>query len=376
MSSADSMPPASPRAVVFGCAGPTLDAEERAFFRDADPIGFILFRRNVTSPGQVRLLVEDLRLSVGRADAPVLIDQEGGRVARLRPPHWPPHPPARSIGELAERNPAAGREASWINGRLLAAMLFDLGITIDCAPVCDVPVPQAHDVIGDRAFADDPVLVSELARSFCDGLLDGGVLPVIKHIPGHGRAASDSHQELPVVAASLDLLDATDFVPFRRLADLPLGMVAHVVYYAIDPDRPASTSSEVIAAVVRGALGFDGLLLSDDLSMGALDGSLAERARDVLAAGCDIVLHCNGQLDEMQEVATATPALAGAALTRWHRAQTFLKPPQPIDASDLRIRLDSLLGSVGLALAGSVRAAGTADPTAFAFTVAEPVVSG
>jgi beta-N-acetylhexosaminidase len=331
------------RAVVFGCAGPVLTLEERAFFRESQPLGFILFRRNVASPDQVKNLVREMRAAVGREDAPVLIDQEGGRVARLRPPHWPSHPAARRIGQLAERAPAAGREAAWLNGRLLAAMLFDLGITVDCAPVCDVPIPHAHDVIGDRAFGGDPQSVTELARATCEGFLAGGVLPVIKHIPGHGRAFTDSHQELPVVDAARSELDVTDFVPFRGLADLPLGMVAHVVYRAIDPGRPASTSAAVIAGIVRDLLGFDGLLFSDDLSMGALWGAPATRARDVLAAGCDVALHCNGDLAEMREIAAVVPVLDGIGAARWQRAVATLHPPQPMVAAVLRERLDELL---------------------------------
>ncbi len=350
---------AAVRAVVFGCAGTRLAGEERAFFRDSQPLGFILFRRNVGSPEQVRALVRELRTAVGRDDAPVLIDQEGGRVARLRPPHWPNHPPARLIGRLAERAPAAGREAAWLNGRLLAAMLFDLGITVDCAPVCDVPVPHAHDVIGDRAFGGDPLLVTELARATCNGFLAGGVLPVIKHIPGHGRAFADSHRELPVVDATEGTLNATDFVPFRRLADLPLGMVAHVVYRAIDPYRPASTSPAVIAGVVRGRLGFDGLLFSDDLSMGALDGAPATRAREVLAAGCDVVLHCNGQLEEMRQIAAVIPPLEAAGAARWQRARAALRSPQPMVAAELRARLDQLLG-----ISSQGQSIGDDDPTA------------
>jgi len=343
--------------MVLGCAGPVLDAAEQAFFREANPLGFILFRRNIASPEQVKELITRLRDAVGRPDAPILIDQEGGRVARLRPPHWPDHPAARSIGELAERAPAQGAEAAWLNGRLLASALHDLGITVDCAPVCDVPVPHAHDVIGDRAFAEDPDLVSDLARAFCDGLLAGVVLPVIKHIPGHGRAGADSHEELPVVDTSESELIATDFVPFRRLADLPLGMVAHVVYRAIDPGHPASTSPTVIAGVVRGLLGFDGLLFSDDLSMGALHGSPATRARDVLAAGCDVVLHCNGRLEEMRQVAAVTPALAGEPWRRWQRALDVLTEPRPMVEAELRARLDALLGDE---VAG-----GGKDPTAY-----------
>ncbi len=336
-----------PRAVVFGCAGPVLDPAEAAFFRATDPLGFILFRRNCETPAQVAALVAALRASVGRPDAPVLIDQEGGRVARLRPPHWPAHPPMGVFGQLAGRDRAAGREAAWINGRLLAHTLAEVGVTVDCAPVCDVPVEGAHDIIGDRAFSRDPALVSELARATADGLLAGGVLPVIKHIPGHGRAFADSHAELPVVDAPRAALEATDFAPFRALADLPLGMVAHVVLTAIDPNAPASTSAIVMRDIVRGpSIGFDGLLFSDDLSMNALEGDVAHRARAVLAAGMDIVLHCNGDLDDMTTVAPAVPPMSDAALQRWARAQLALGQPQPIDPITLNARLAELLGQL------------------------------
>ena len=352
--------------MVFGCAGTRLLPDERAFFAEANPLGFILFKRNVESPEQVRTLITDLRAAVDRDDAPVLIDQEGGRVARLRPPGWPAHPPARCIGALAERSPDQGLEAAWLNGRLLAAMLRDLGITVDCTPVCDVPVPNAHDVIGDRAFSDDPALVSILARACCDGLLAGGVLPVIKHIPGHGRARADSHEELPVVDESRSELDVTDFVPFRELADQAMGMVAHVVYRAIDPRHPASTSPTVIEQVVRQQLGFDGLLFSDDLSMGALHGSPAARALAVLKAGCDIALHCNGTMAEMREIAAVTPYLEGQAGIRWERARVALQPPKPMIAAEARARLDFLLEGVRLDPVGGdwvAAAVASEDPT-------------
>lgn len=334
-----------PRAIILGCAGPALSAQERAFFRDADPLGFILFRRNCESPEQVAALVAGLRASVGRADAPVLIDQEGGRVARLRPPHWPAHPPAGVIGALALRDRAAGLEAARLNGRLLAHTLLGLGITVDCAPVCDVPVEGAHDIIGDRAFGRDPVLVADLSRAFAEGMLAGGVLPVVKHIPGHGRAFADSHAELPVVDAPRDVLEATDFAPFRALADLPLAMVAHVVLTAVDPAAPASTSATVIRDVVRGpSIGFQGLLFSDDLSMGALRGTMAERTRAVLAAGCDVALHCNGAMPDMVEAVGVTPILCDEALQRWRRAARLVPAPaDAIDAAALRNRLDALL---------------------------------
>lgn len=336
--------PDRPRAIVLGCAGTELSADERDFFRDADPLGFILFRRNCDSPSQVRSLVADLRASIGRSDAPVLIDQEGGRVARLRPPHWPAHPPAGVIGALALRDRAAGLEAARINGRLLAHMLRSLGITVDCAPVCDVPVEGAHDIIGDRAFGRDPVLVADLSRAMAEGMLAGGVLPIIKHIPGHGRAFADSHAELPVVDAPRAALEATDFAPFRALADLPLAMVAHVVLTAVDPTAPASTSATVISDVVRGpSIGFDGLLFSDDLSMGALRGTMAERTRAVLAAGCDVALHCNGEMPDMVEAVRVTPILSDEAARRWHQAVKLWQTPDAIDAAALRNRLDALL---------------------------------
>ena len=335
-----------PRAVVFGAAGTALSGEERAFFRDADPLGFILFRRNCETPDQLRALVEAMRESVGRADAPVLIDQEGGRVARLRPPHWPAFPPMRVFGDLAGRDPSAGREAAWINARLLAHALLDVGVTVDCAPVCDVPVEGAHDIIGDRAFSRDPACVAELARATCEGLIAGGVLPVVKHIPGHGRAFADSHAELPVVDAPLAELQATDFAPFRALADMPLGMVAHVVLKAIDPDAPASTSATVLREVVRGApIGFGGLLFSDDLSMGALAGGMADRAKAVLAAGIDIVLHCNGVMEEMAAVAGVAPPVGDSAARRWASAEAVRREAQPADAAALAARLGELLGT-------------------------------
>lgn len=338
--------PAAHRAVVFGAAGTALTAEERAFFRDADPLGFILFRRNCDTPDQVRALVDSLREAVGRADAPVLIDQEGGRVARMRPPHWPAFPPMRAFGDLAARDAAAGREAARINARLLALMLADCGVSVDCAPVCDVPVEGAHDIIGDRAFCGDPARVADLARATCEGLMAGGVLPVVKHMPGHGRAFADSHAELPVVDAPRAALEETDFAPFRALADMPLGMVAHVVLKAIDPDAPASTSPIVVRDVVRGApIGFDGLLFSDDLSMGALAGGMRSRAEAVLAAGLDIALHCNGVMEEMVAVAEGVPAMSGEAVRRWAKAEAMCGPAQPADAAALRARLAELLGT-------------------------------
>jgi beta-N-acetylhexosaminidase len=289
-------------------------------FRDADPFGFILFARNIVSPPQVRALTDDLRDCVGRADAPVLVDQEGGRVARLKPPYWRVAPPAACFGALYADAPEAALEAARLNARLIAADLVPCGIDVDCAPVLDVTVPGAHGIIGDRAFGDTPAVVAALGRAQAEGLLAGGVMPVMKHLPGHGRARADSHVELPVVEASRAVLEASDFVPFRALADLPWAMTAHVLYRSISGNRPATTSDVLVRDVIRGHIGFDGLLLTDDLSMGALAGSYAERVRASLAAGCDVVLHCNGDMAQMREIAAATKALTPQAQARIGRA--------------------------------------------------------
>lgn len=323
----------SVKALILGCAGTVLSAEETAFFRDLDPWGLILFRRNCAEPDQVRRLVEDFRSAVGRADAPVLVDQEGGRVQRLGPPHWPKYPPARVFARLAN-DPLHGRALARLAGRLMAHDLHSLGITVDCAPVLDVPVAGAHDVIGDRAFSSDPAEVAALGRAVAEGLIAGGVLPVIKHIPGHGRAGADSHAALPVVEASREALEA-DFLPFRTLTDMPLAMTAHVVYTAIDPRRPATTSRRVMQSVVRRAIGYDGLVMTDDLSMNALEGSLPERAQRAYAAGCDVVLHCNGKLDEMRQVAREARPLAGRARQRAGAALGRIRHlPEPFDARE------------------------------------------
>ena len=330
-------------AIIFGCAGPTLDDAERRFFRAADPLGFILFKRNCAAPKQVRLLVAELRDAVGRADAPVLIDQEGGRVARLGPPHWRTAPPAARFGLLAARDRDAAIEAARVNARLMAADLAELGITVDCAPVLDLRLPGAHDVIGDRAFHSDPEVVALLGRATADGLLAGGVIPVVKHMPGHGRAMVDSHAALPRVATSRSELEHTDFRPFRALNDLPWGMTAHVVYEAIDPERPASTSPVVIGEIIRGHIGFDGLLVSDDLSMQALEGSLADRTRAALAAGCDVALHCNGRITEMEAVAAAAAPLSARAAERLARGRERLGSPDAAERPALAARLETLL---------------------------------
>lgn len=334
------------RAFIAGCSGLDLTPDESAFFRDSDPWGFILFRRNVDSPGQVRALCDALRETVGRSDAPILIDQEGGRVQRLGPPHWPKYPSGSAYGRVHANDPLVRRELARLGARLIAHDLLALGITVDCLPVLDVPVAGAHDVIGDRAYGADPQKVAVLGRAAAEGLLAGGVLPVIKHIPGHGRAFADSHLSLPVVETPLAELERHDFAPFRILADMPLAMTAHVVYTAIDPDRPATTSRTVMDRIVRGHIGYDGLVMSDDLSMQALSGSFRERAEASFAAGCDVALHCNGRLDEMKPIAEAAPLLDGDALRRADAAlQRIRHEPEPFDPVDARARLDAALAA-------------------------------
>ncbi|HTC83372.1 MAG TPA: beta-N-acetylhexosaminidase, partial [Rhizomicrobium sp.] len=316
---------------IYGCAGTELSVAERDFFRQTRPWGFILFARNISDSAQVKVLVDKLRESVDDGLAPVLIDQEGGRVARLKPPLWHKRPPAAHFGALHLENPDAAREATYLNARLIAHDLFSLGINVDCLPVLDVPVSGAHDIIGDRAFAKDPTTVITLGRAQIEGLMEGGVLPVMKHIPGHGRAGADSHLALPRVSARREELSASDFVTFRSLDQCPVAMTAHVVYESIDPQRPATTSPKVIRDVIRGEIGFEGLLMSDDLSMKALDGALSVRARQAQFAGCDLVLHCNGNMDEMRDVASEVKTLDGQALKRSEHALGQLSAPGPLD---------------------------------------------
>jgi beta-N-acetylhexosaminidase len=329
-------------AAIYGCSGHRLTAEERAFFAETRPWGFILFRRNVDSPDQVKALVDDLRDSIGSAEAPVLIDQEGGRVQRLGPPHWPKYPPGSAYLK-AVNDPMAARELVRLGARLMAHDLRVLGITVDCVPVLDVPVPGAHDIIGDRAYAQDPATVTQLGRAAAEGLLAGGVLPIIKHIPGHGRAFADSHHDLPVVETDLATLDAWDFAPFKALSDMPMAMTAHVVFTAVDAKRPATTSKKGIR-LMREHLGFSGLIMSDDLSMKALSGTLTQRAEQSLKAGCDVILHCNGDLDEMRQVAEGTGKLKGEARRRAEAAlNRIVHTPEPLDLAEARARLEAAL---------------------------------
>ena len=337
----------STRAFITGVAGLELTAEERAFLRAERPWGFILFKRNIDNPAQVAGLVEELRGVTGDFDAPVLIDQEGGRVQRLAPPHWPVYPPGAIFGVLYDIDPELGLKAAWLSSRLIAADLVDLGITVDCLPLADVPVQGADAVIGNRAYGTEPGKVAAIARAVTQGLEQGGILPVLKHIPGHGRATADTHFKLPVVETSAAELEAIDFAAFRPLADLPMAMTAHVVFSALDAVQPATTSATIIEQVIRGSIGFQGVLMSDDVSMNALAGTIAERTRAIVAAGCDIVLHCNGKLDEMRAVAAETPLLAGLALRRTRAALATRLQPLPFDRAAGRAELEALIGRAG-----------------------------
>lgn len=332
---------------IFGCAGTELSAQEADFFAQTRPAGLILFARNCETPDQIRRLIGAFRDTQQGEDRLILVDQEGGRVARLRPPHWPSYLPAADFGKLAAVDLDQAIEAVRLNTRLIAHDLADLGFNVDCLPVLDVPNVGAHDVIGDRAYGEDPALVARLGRAACEGLLAGGVLPVIKHIPGHGRAGVDSHESLPRVDTSLQELKQTDFVPFKALAAEALAMTAHVVYEAIDGDVPATTSHKVIENIIRGEIGFDGLLMSDDLSMNALDGSIADRTRLSLAAGCDIVLHCNGDFGEMTDVAGSLSPMTEAASRRLSAAHSCLRPAESLNLAATRERRDALLSTLG-----------------------------
>src|SRR6266403_1366586 len=337
------------RAFITGVSGPELSPAEREFIRAERPWGFILFKRNIETPSQVISLVQELHKTAGDPGAPVLVDQEGGRVQRLGPPHWPVYPAGALFGALYDRDRQLGLSAARLSSRLIAADLTDLGINVDCLPLADLPVAGADAVIGNRAYGTEPDKVAAIARAVTEGLQQGGILPVLKHIPGHGRATADSHLRLPRVDTPQIELERTDFAAFRPLADLPMAMTAHVVFSALDPAQPATTSATIIAQVIRGVIGFQGLLMSDDVSMNALAGSIAERTRAIFAAGCDVVLHCSGVLDEMRDVARETPELSGKALERARRAQGARKAPQAFDRAVARAELDELIERAGTA---------------------------
>jgi beta-N-acetylhexosaminidase len=331
----------APRAAILGCSGPELGAGERRFFAEAEPWGFILFARNVEDPGQLRRLTGDLRASVGR-DAPILIDQEGGRVARLRGPHWREWPAA--LDECARLpDPAVRARAMRLRYRLIAAELSAVGIDVDCAPILDLARDETHAIIRNRCYGGDPAEVTTTGRAVAEGLLAGGVLPVMKHLPGQGRAPLDSHHDLPVVDAPAETLVRADFAPFRALADLPMAMTAHVIYPALDPERPATQSPAVVGAI-RTRIGFDGLLMTDDLSMRALTGGFDQRVTRAIAAGCDMILHCNGDPAEMEAVVGAAPDLAGRAKARAEAALAQRRAPDATDMPALDARYAALVG--------------------------------
>jgi beta-N-acetylhexosaminidase len=337
----------STRAFITGVSGLELTAAERAFIRSERPWGLIIFKRNIETRDQVTNLIREFRSEVGESGAPVLIDQEGGRVQRFGPPNWPAYPAGAVFGALYDLDPKLGLRAAWLSARLIAADLIEAGITVDCLPLADVPVAGADAVIGNRAYGTEPGKVAKIARAVTEGLEQGGVLPVLKHIPGHGRATADTHFRLPEVDTSRSELERVDFAAFQPLADLPMAMTAHVVFSAIDPAHPATTSATIVTQVIRGVIGFQGLLMSDDVSMNALSGSIAERTRAIFAAGCDMVLHCNGKLDEMRGVAHETPELSGKALERAKRALASRGAPQALDRQAARAELDALIERAG-----------------------------
>lgn len=333
------------QAMILGASGTALTADEIALYRNERPWGFILFGRNIQEPAQISDLVAAMREAVGRPQAPVLIDQEGGRVQRIRPPIAEKYPAAAEIGALYRADKGLGLRAAWLMSRLHAFDLLKLGINVDCLPVLDVPVEGASNVIGDRAYGFDSQTVSELGKAAADGLKAGGMLPVMKHMPGHGRGMADSHHDLPVVTASREELEAHDFLPFRALNDELMAMSAHIVFTAIDPDEPATTSRKVIEEVIRGYIGFDGLLMSDDTSMNALKGTIGERARRIAGGGCDIILHCNGVMEEMKAVVAQAQPLQGEALRRADRVENAFGAVDALDESVLRQEFWGLISS-------------------------------
>ena len=335
------------KAFITGLSGTGLSAAERDFIRAERPWGFILFKRNIETEAQVAALTAELRSVLGEADAPILVDQEGGRVQRFRPPNWPLYPAGAVFARLYAVDPALGLRAARLSARLIADDLARVGVTVDCLPLADVPITGANDVIGDRAYGHDPKTVAAIAREVTEGLQEGGILPILKHIPGHGRALADSHLSLPVVDTPKNELESIDFAAFKPLADLPMAMTAHVVFSAYDPAQPATTSATMIERVIRGLIGFQGLLMSDDVGMNALAGSIAERTSALLAAGCDMVLACSGEPEEMHQVARETPELSGKALARAKAALASRKPAKPFGRVAARAELDELIDRLG-----------------------------
>jgi len=334
------------RAAIYGPAGPELAPDETAFFREAEPAGYILFRRNCVDQEQMLRLTDSLRDLSGRGDLPILIDQEGGRVARMRPPVWPSFPPGEAFARLYEAAPSSAIEAARSNARAIGLTLRSVGVNVDALPLLDVRQEGAHDIIGDRALGSEPMQVAALGRAVLDGLASAGVVGIIKHIPGHGRALADSHVELPIVNASLDELEV-DLEPFERLRNAPMGMTSHVLYTAWDPERPASMSPFIIEEIIRGRIGFDGFLMSDDIGMEALAGDFSQRAAGVIAGGCDVALHCSGDMAEMEAVASAVPELSVESEARLARAMASVLVDQDgPDLAEVTAKRDALLALV------------------------------
>ena len=336
------------KAMILGCSGLTLSDAERGFYKQQNPLGFILFSRNIGSADQILRLTQDLRSAVDNPQAPILIDQEGGRVQRLRPPIAANYPSASQLGEIFQKNQDIGLHAVWLMSRLHAFDLLSLGINVDCLPVLDVPSKDGHEVIGSRAYSNRAEGVVMMGRLACDGLKAGGVLPVIKHMPGHGRAIADTHKELPIVMTSHAELSASDFIPFAALSDELMAMSAHVVFSDIDKNAPATTSKIVVDDIIRGEIGFDGLLISDDVSMNALSGDFLQRTTRIFSAGCDIVLHCGGDMDEMETVASHTPILSGVPLLRAEAVLSSFSEPDDIDEQDIRQEFEDLINRFGI----------------------------
>jgi beta-N-acetylhexosaminidase len=332
------------QAAIYGLAGEALTADERAFFRGADPAGYILFRRNIADLAQLKALTDDLRALHGRDDLPILIDQEGGRVARMRPPVWPAFPSAWTFAALYSRAPMTAIQAARTNAQAIAAMLREAGVNVDALPLLDVRQEGADDIIGDRALGAEPMQVAALGRAVLDGLAAGGVVGIVKHMPGHGRSAVDSHKELPIVRASEQELE-TDIAPFRTLRSAPMGMTSHVVYTAWDPEFPASHSSSVITDIVRGRIGFTGFLMSDDIGMHALSGSFRDRTALALSAGCDAALHCSGKFEEMLEVAEGAGPLTEEGRARLDRAMAIAATPASVPYAELIEQRDALIAA-------------------------------
>lgn len=327
--------------VIFGLSGPALTADERAFFREADPLGYILFARNVVDRGQLRALTDDLRALSGRDDLPILIDQEGGPVARMKPPEWPATPAGPAFAKLWDIAPSSAIEAARVNAQAIGLMLNGAGISVDCLPLLDVAVEGATPAVTSRTYGGEPMQVAALGRAVLDGLAAGGTIGVVKHMPGHGRARVDSHLELPRVTATAEELEV-DFEPFRTLAHAPMGMTCHCVFEAYDAERPATLSPTIVGKVIRGRIGFDGLLMTDDIDMKALSGSAGEKAAGAIAAGCDVVLDCWARMPEMVDIASRVAAAGSATLARLDRATVTRQAPQG-DFAELVARRDALL---------------------------------